>query len=78
MQSNRYNLLLFLLTCIDLYCYKIKKNGIYYDYSLKYSRVSLALRWYNQKGSLLEKVSNRKLVLFRNSLRYENRNTANK
>jgi len=52
-----------------MYIYRIKRNTVYHDYSIQYDTKEEALEWFESKGSILEKVSNRKFVLFRNSLR---------
>lgn len=52
-----------------MYIYRIKRNTVYHDYSIQYDTKEEALEWFESKGSMLEKVSNRKFVLFRNSLR---------
>jgi hypothetical protein len=52
-----------------MYIYRIKRNTVHHDYSIQYDTKEEALEWFESKGKLLEKVSNRKFILFRNSLR---------
>jgi hypothetical protein len=50
-----------------MYIYKVKQNTFYKDYSKEYKNIKEALKWYKNNGIFLEKLSNRKLVLFNKS-----------
>ena len=53
-----------------MFIYRIKRNGVHHDYSIEYNCKDSALKWYNEQGKKAEKISNRNLILFENSLRY--------
>ena len=55
-----------------MYIYRIKRNTVYHDYSIQFEDKNSAIDWFKEKGRFLAKVSNRNLILFRNSLRVKN------
>ena len=52
-----------------MYIYRIKRNTVYHDYSIQFEDKDSAIEWFKEKGRFLAKVSNRNLILFKNSLR---------
>ena len=52
-----------------MFIYRIKRNGVHHDYSIEYNCKASALKWYNEQGKKAEKISDRNLILFNNSLR---------
>lgn len=53
-----------------MFIYRIKRNGVHHDYSIEYDCKASALKWYNEQGKYAERISDRNLILFENSLRH--------
>lgn len=58
---------MFLFVYLKMFIYRVKQNGFYKDYSNEYQTKKEALDWYKKNGEFLTNLSNRKIILFKNS-----------
>lgn len=52
---------------VYMYIYRVKRRGVLHDYSNEYDTQEEAENWYNLHGKELSKLSNRQLILYKNS-----------
>jgi len=50
-----------------MYIYKVRQNGYWKDYSNEYECEMSARVWFGKYGEFLSALSNRKIVLFKNT-----------